>query len=188
MYFDVNWVRDRKVAKLQRVKPTEWPVYWCAYLAALADAWAHRSRLRSFTDAVPLLLAVDPDEAENVLKAVGLLDRGGHIPKDSWDEWYGPVEARLRQATHAAAVRWQSGSNAGASTAANKPKTQRKNAGALLEQSGSNAGAMPIDREIDISLNNGSNTSRRARTRTSHGPTAMSEAMRAAGFDPSKLP
>ncbi len=94
-YFDAKWAYNVKVRKLQRRFPAEWPLYWCAYMAILGEAWAHRTRDVDFEDALPPALSVDVQQALAALQGVGLLDKDGRIPADSWDEWFGPVQARI---------------------------------------------------------------------------------------------
>lgn len=132
---DNNWPNDTKVKRLQRKQPSDWPTYWAAYMAAVADAWAHQCRTRPFIDACPVALQVDPDLAVEVLKAVGLLDENGHIQEATWTEWFGPVAAKLDRAKAAADKRWG-------------------NANAQQMHSAGNAPAMPKDRK-DSKDNNG---------------------------------
>jgi hypothetical protein len=106
-YFDANWTNNRKVRKLMRAHPSDWPTYWCAFMALVAECWAHRTRERYFEDALPAALLVDVKAARKALTAAGMLDRSGRLPTASWDEWFGPVQARIDGGKLGAAMRWQ---------------------------------------------------------------------------------
>lgn len=113
MELDTHWVYHRKWRQLQRDQPATWPSIAVAWLALLGEAWRSQSRNVTLADAWPPSL--DPAllaTARKALAHVGLLDRGGRVPQESWDEWVGPTQARVAAGRKAAAVRWGTDSNA----------------------------------------------------------------------------
>jgi hypothetical protein len=94
MDIDTRWPYHRKCRALQASHPTDWPSYWCAYLALLGESWAGTDRV-SLRDAWVPSLPVTLDAAQAALTEVGLLDKTGKVPTKSWDEWFGPAMARI---------------------------------------------------------------------------------------------
>lgn len=94
MDIDTRWPYHRKCRALQAAYPSDWPSYWCAYLALLGESWAGTERL-TLRDAWVPSLPVTIDAALAALVDVGLLDKSGKVPTKSWDEWFGPAAARL---------------------------------------------------------------------------------------------
>jgi hypothetical protein len=113
MDVDTNWPYHRKLRRLQAAQPERWPIYWAAYLALLGECWKAGTRSLNVVDAWCPAVPCPPDEAMQVLIAVGITDRQGRVPAASWREWYGPVQARLADRSEAgqqaAHTRWHSG-------------------------------------------------------------------------------
>lgn len=177
MEVDTHWAYHRKWRALQREHPGTWPTMAVAWFALLGEAWASRTRNVTLDDAWPS--GLDPEQLPMVkpaLQRVGLLDRAGRIPRDSWDEWFGPTQRRVDAGRQAAAVRWGTPTQSGGTPVPN-------------------AMALPIvsnrersNREGERGERGGRGSTDRKRSGSTTGPTPMRDAMAAAGFDPEKLP
>lgn len=96
---DTRWAYHRKVRALQAAHPKLWPVYWCAYMALLGEAWASADRSLTVADAWCPMVPCTPEEATEALQAVGIVDNKGRIPAASWRDWFGPVATRMKLAS-----------------------------------------------------------------------------------------
>lgn len=94
MDIDTRWPYHRKCRALQAAFSTDWPSYWCAYLAVLGESWAAGERM-TIRDAWVPSLPVTIEAAAEALASIGLLDKSGKVPQKSWDEWFGPAAARI---------------------------------------------------------------------------------------------
>jgi len=111
MDISTSWAYDRRTRQLQRRYPEDWPVYWCAYMALLAEAWSSQRGDVTLEDAWVPALPCEYDAARAALESVGLIDADGRVPAEAWEEWYGPARARMQarseMAKHAADRRWE---------------------------------------------------------------------------------
>lgn len=113
MDVDTRWLHHRKVRQLRAQYPTTWPVFWCAYMALLGEAWVAQSRRLTLEDALAgiALPGATISEAFEALHGVGIIGGDGRIPAGSWREWFGPAKERLEAMTKsgklAAHIRWQ---------------------------------------------------------------------------------
>ncbi|MFH0917015.1 MAG: hypothetical protein V1912_11315 [bacterium] len=118
MDIDIGWAYHRKMRRLQRLYPDQWPMYAVAYWALLADAWRASSREVTFEESWCPAIPSTIEEAQVALERCGFIDSEGRIPPASWEDWFMPaadrVEAKRARGKHAADVRWHSVRNADA--------------------------------------------------------------------------
>lgn len=107
MDVDTRLVYNQRMRRLQRAFPDEWPIFGMAYIALLGEAWHGRSRDVRLEDAWPAALRCDYERCRDALRDVGLIDRFERIPRDAWEDWYGPAAKRIIAGRNAAASRWQ---------------------------------------------------------------------------------
>lgn len=100
---DTRWLYGDHARKLQRLHPTDWPVYWCAYQAVLAESWWEGTRITleaAWSPVIPCAL----QDATEALQEAGLLDRSGRVTAAAWRTWYEPVAARMGKRSTAGAI------------------------------------------------------------------------------------
>lgn len=85
---------DPKLRRLWRAldEPTLMADAVVAHLALVLASWAEGERV-TLDEATPDWLTLSPAITIGLRRA-GLVDRGGRLPKRSWDSWYAPAEAR----------------------------------------------------------------------------------------------
>lgn len=107
---DTRWLYGDHARKLQRQHPTDWPVYWCAYQATLAESWWEGQRV-SIDDAWSPIIPCTLEAAKEALQEAGLLDRSGRVTAGAWRTWYEPVAARMGKRSTAGSIgakaRWE---------------------------------------------------------------------------------
>lgn len=169
MDIDTHWVYHRHWRAIQREDPAGWPTHAAAWLALLGECWRAGDRRFTLEEAWPPALQGDVIHTRGLLVKNGLLDRYGRIPQASWDEWYGPTQARIAAGHKGATARWGHPQNGGNATG----------------HSGGNATAMPIASQP------ASQPASQKRARKRDGGQRMESlgsAMTAMGFDPTKYP
>lgn len=100
---DTRWLYGDHARKLQRLHPTDWPAYWCAYQAVVAESWWEGTRVTleaAWSPVIPCAL----QDATEALQEAGLLDRTGRVTVGAWREWYEPAAARMGKRSSAGAV------------------------------------------------------------------------------------
>jgi len=129
MDVDTNWAYHRKVRRLQQQHPEHWPAYWAAYMALLGEAWRSSDPGLTLLDAWVPAMPCSPEEALAALVAAKILTDEGCIPADSWQEWFGPTQARIDAARYAANKRHHG---------------DKETAPAMPSHSGGNANSQPV--------------------------------------------
>lgn len=110
MDVDTGWAYHRKLRKLQRLYPEQWPTYWAAYMTLLGEAWAVGSRKLTLEEAWCPAMPCTVEEAEKALRAAAITDTANRVPIASWRKWYEPaarrITARREAGKVAAEKRW----------------------------------------------------------------------------------
>ncbi len=128
---DTALLADRKVVALARRYRDEAATSTALvlYIGALLASWAENRPVKA-ADSAPAWMVADPEPYVRELRAVGLLDSAGRIPKRTLDLWMESSRAASVKGREAADSRWK--------------RPSSSNAPALPKQSSSNARAMPV--------------------------------------------
>lgn len=96
MDVDTRWMFTDHARKLQTAHPTDWPTFWCAYQAVLAESWWKGQRV-TLADAWSPTIPCSIEEAQAALQAADLLDKAGRVTLNAWKKWFEPALERIER-------------------------------------------------------------------------------------------
>ena len=96
MDVDTRWLFTDHTRKLQVAHPEDWPIYWCAYQAVLAESWWKGHRV-TLADAWSPVFPGTMADAQAALLAADLVDKSGRVTLNAWKKWFEPALERIEK-------------------------------------------------------------------------------------------